>query len=57
MLGVKRDSAWEQYLSFESLPNGLTVYNQRLPEKKTSKTRVHIERNHWNGRRRESIDR
>ena len=43
VLGVKRDSAWEQYLAFEPLPSGLTVYLQRVPEKKTSKTRVHID--------------
>ena len=43
VLGVKRDSAWEQYLGFEPLPSGLTVYLQRVPEKKTSKTRVHID--------------
>ena len=43
LLGVKRESAWEQYLAFEPLPTGLTVYLQRVPEKKTSKTRVHID--------------
>ena len=43
VLGVKRDSAWGQYLAFEPLPSGLTVYLQRVPEKKTSKTRVHID--------------
>ena len=43
VLGVKRDSAWEQYLAFEPLSSGLTVYLQRVPEKKTSKTRVHID--------------
>ena len=43
VLGVKRDSAWEQYLAFEPLPSGLIVYLQRVPEKKTSKTRVHID--------------
>ena len=43
VLGVKRDSAWDQYLAFEPLPSGLTVYLQRVPEKKTSKTRVHMD--------------
>ena len=43
LLGVRRDSAWEQYLAFEPLPSGLTVYLQRVPEKKPSKTRVHID--------------
>ena len=31
LLGVRRDSAWEQYLAFEPLPSGLTVYLQRVP--------------------------
>ena len=43
VLSVKRASAWDQYLAFEPLPSGLTVYLQRVPEKKTSKTRVHID--------------
>ncbi len=43
LLGVKRDMAWNQYVSFEPLPNGLVVYLQRVPEKKTSKTRVHVD--------------
>ena len=43
LLGVKRGSAWDQYLAFEPLPGGLTVYLQRVPEKKTSKTRVHMD--------------
>ena len=43
LLGVKRRSTWEQYLEFEPLPGGLIVYLQRVPEKKTSKTRVHID--------------
>ena len=43
LLGVKRASVWNQYLEFEPLPGGLTVYLQRVPEEKTSKTRVHID--------------
>ena len=43
LLGVKRVSAWDQYLAFVPLPGGLTVYLQRVPEKKTSKTRVHMD--------------
>ena len=43
VLGIERDLAWEQYLSFKPLPGGLTVYLQRVPENKTSKTRVHID--------------
>ncbi len=43
LLGVERDWAWEQYLGFKPLPSGLTVYLQRVPEKKTSKTRVHMD--------------
>ena len=43
VLGVERDRAWEQYLAFKPLPSGLTVYLQRVPEEKTSKTRVHVD--------------
>ena len=43
LLGVERDRAWEQYLAFKPLPSGLTVYLQRVPEEKTSKTRVHMD--------------
>ena len=43
LLGAERDWTWEQYLSFKPLPNGLTVYLQRVPERKTSKTRVHMD--------------
>lgn len=43
LLGVERDVAWEQYLAFRPLPNGLIVYLQRVPEKKTSKSRVHMD--------------
>ena len=43
LLGIERDSAWEQYLAFKPLPSGLTVYLQQVPEKKSSKTRVHMD--------------
>ena len=43
LLGVERDRAWEQYLAFKPLPNGLTVYLQHVPEEKTSKSRVHMD--------------
>ena len=43
LLGVERDWAFNQYLAFKPLPGGLVVYLQRVPEKKTSKTRVHID--------------
>lgn len=43
LLGVERDRAWEQYLAFKPLPGGLTVYLQRVPEEKNSKTRVHMD--------------
>lgn len=43
LLGVRRASTWEQYLIFEPLPNGLTVYLQQVPDKKTGKTRVHMD--------------
>ena len=43
LLGLERDAMWDQYLAFKPLPNGLTVYLQRVPEGKTSKTRVHVD--------------
>ena len=43
LLGVRRASTWEQYLIFEPLAGGLTVYLQRVPEKKTAKTRLHMD--------------
>ena len=43
LLGVERDQVFGQYLAFKPLPGGLIVYLQRVPEKKTSKTRVHMD--------------
>ena len=43
LLGVKRVAARDQYLDFEPLPGGLTVYLQKVPDRKTSKTRVHLD--------------
>ena len=43
LLGVKRYAAWDQYIAFEPLPNGMIVYLQQVPEKKSSKTRVHFD--------------
>ena len=43
LLGIERRHAWDQYLAFKPLPGGLTIYLQRVPEKKTSKTRLHID--------------
>ena len=43
LLGLERDSIWNQYLAFKPLPNGLTVYLQRVPDRKTSKTRMHVD--------------
>ncbi len=43
LLGVERGWTWEQYLAFKPLPNGLTVYLQRVPEEKSSKTRLHMD--------------
>ena len=43
LLGVRRAEAHEQYLNFEPLPGGLTIYLQQVPEEKTSKTRVHLD--------------
>ena len=43
LLGLKRHVAREQYIYFEPLPGGLTIYLQRVPEKKSSKTRLHMD--------------
>ena len=43
LLGIKRNAADDQYLNFEPLPGGLTIYLQRVPEKKSSKTRLHMD--------------
>ena len=43
LLGMERAWASEQYLFFKPLPSGVGVYLQRVPEKKTSKTRVHMD--------------
>ena len=43
LLNVKRIAAWDQYVAFEPLPNGVIVYLQQVPDKKTSKTRVHFD--------------
>ena len=43
LLGVERDQVFGQYLAFKPLPGGLIVYLQRVPEKKASKTRVHMD--------------
>ena len=43
LLGVKRYAAWDQYIAFTPLPNGVIVYLQQVPDKKISKTRVHFD--------------
>ena len=43
LLDVKRIAAWDQFRAFEPLPNGMIVYLQQVPEKKTAKTRVHFD--------------
>ena len=43
LLGINRNAADDQYLNFEPLPGGLTIYLQRVPEKKSSKTRLHMD--------------
>ena len=43
VLGVERDKTWDQYLAFEPLPSGLIVYLQQVPDKKTGKTRLHMD--------------
>ena len=43
LLGVKRNVANDHYLNFEPLPGGLIIYLQTVPEKKSSKTRLHMD--------------
>lgn len=43
LLGIERRSTWDQYLLFEPLPSGLSVYLQQVPDKKTAKTRIHVD--------------
>ena len=43
LLGVKRYASWDQYIAFTPLPNGLIVYLQQVPDKKTAKSRVHFD--------------
>ena len=43
LLGVERYAAWDQFIAFTPLPNGMIVYLQQVPEKKTAKTRVHFD--------------
>ncbi len=43
LLGIERSAQWNQYLSFKPMPNGVVVYLQQVPEKKTSKSRVHVD--------------
>ena len=43
LLGVERDWAFDQYVSLKPLPSGLVVYFQQVSDKKTSKTRLHMD--------------
>lgn len=43
LLGVRRYRAWDQYVALEPLPNGMIVFLQQVPDRKTSKTRVHFD--------------
>ena len=43
LLGVERDWAFDQYRSLKPLPTGLIVYFQQVTDKKTSKTRLHMD--------------
>ena len=43
LLGVERYAAWDQFIAFTPLSNGMIVYLQQVPEKKTAKTRVHFD--------------
>ena len=43
LLGVERGWAFDQYRALKPLPGGLIVYFQQVSDKKTSKTRVHMD--------------
>jgi predicted enzyme related to lactoylglutathione lyase len=43
VLGLKVARRWGQYLGFERQEGGLIVCLQRVPEKKTSKNRLHLD--------------
>ena len=34
LLGVERYAAWDQFIAFTPLPNGMIVYLQQVPEEK-----------------------
>ena len=43
VLGLTVADRDDQYVHFERLPGSLAVYLQKVPEEKTSKTRVHVD--------------
>ena len=43
LLGLKVDRREEEYLDFERQGDGPKLYVQKVPEKKTAKTRVHLD--------------
>jgi predicted enzyme related to lactoylglutathione lyase len=43
VLGLKVSHRWEQFLGFERQKGGLKVVLQIVPEKKTSKNRMHLD--------------
>jgi predicted enzyme related to lactoylglutathione lyase len=43
VLGLKVSHRWEEYLGFERHKGGLKVVLQIVPEKKTSKNRMHLD--------------
>ena len=43
LLGLERYVAWDNLLAFRPAPNGMIVFLQQVPEKKTSKTRIHFD--------------
>ena len=43
VLGLKVAGRSDRYLQFERKESGLQIYLQKVPEKKTSKTRVHMD--------------
>ena len=43
VLGLEQAWLEGRYLGFKPLPGGLTLYLQKVPEEKTSKSRVHLD--------------
>jgi predicted enzyme related to lactoylglutathione lyase len=43
VLGVRKVQRKGQYLTFEPLESGISIYLQKVPERKSAKNRVHLD--------------